>query len=171
MSPLVCFGRECSGAQHVCQNNSSKKMERSDISVKARLLKRHKAILLWKVKWEAVPFIILLMRVTNVLTARRSLVIGGKFFFLVRGLLLKSFQLPEETLMKEFCGMGGAMLLPLLWRLPLERPPPLCVIESLPPPRPCRIVSSAVSWFIGSSTSLKSWNLSHQPNHSAKWLF
>lgn len=82
------------------------KKERSDISVKARLLKRHKAILLWKVKWEAVPFIILLMRVTNVLTARRSLVIGGKFFFLVRGLLLKSFQLPEETLMKDFCGMG-----------------------------------------------------------------
>lgn len=48
------------------------------------------------------------MRVTNVLTARRPLVIGGKFFFLVRGLLVKSFQLPEETLMKEYCGMGGS---------------------------------------------------------------
>lgn len=63
---------------------------------------------------------------------------------------------------------GGAMLLPLLWRFSLERPPPLCVMESLP----SRHYSSiTVSWFIGSSTSLKSWNLSHQPNHSPKWHF
>lgn len=57
------------------------KKKKSDISVKPHPPKRHKAILFWKVRRKAVSFIILLMRVTNVLTAQRPLVIGGKFCF------------------------------------------------------------------------------------------
>lgn len=117
------------------------KKKKGDISVKECLLKRHKAILLWKVKWKAVAFIILLMRVTNVLTARRPLVIGGKFF-LVRGLLVTSFQL-EETLMKEFCGLEEPCCFHCCgvchWRDLF-----LCVVESLPL-RCYRVVSIAAS--------------------------
>lgn len=49
-----------------------------------------KQFCLQKVKRKAIPFIILLMRVTNELTARWPLVIGGKFLFLVLGLLVKA---------------------------------------------------------------------------------
>lgn len=149
---------------HWCSTHLSeqfiKKRKKRDTSVKAHLLKRHKAILLWKVNWKTVLFIILLMRVTNVLTAWRPLVIGGKF--LVSGERSPCEKLPatwrdiDERVLQD----RGAGLLPLLWRLWLERPPPLCVMESLPS-RHYRVVSIAVSWFICSSTSQKSWNLSN----------
>lgn len=78
-----------------------------DISVKdeAVYLNGTKQFCLGKVKRKAIPFIIQLTRVTNELTVRRPLVIGGTFLFQVIGPPRESFQLPEETLMKEFWEM------------------------------------------------------------------
>lgn len=136
------FSSECSSAQHVCQNNSSKAVwgkkgtPPPDMAIflsKTRrvYLNGTKQFCLGKVKRKAIPSVVQLTRVTNELTVQRPLLIGGTFLFLVIGLPMKASSYLRRHWWKSsgwWRSLGGA-----LRRLLLLRATPLCagLMESL----------------------------------------
>lgn len=123
MAPLVSLQLSCisarSSAPPVCQTNSSKPKTLTMFLSKVKLhLDDARQYCLHEVKPKAIPFIILLRKVTSGLITWQPLGIIWKharhwreffcFFVLfpVTGPLMKSFQLHEETLIKKLWSWG-----------------------------------------------------------------